>query len=116
MHVAFNAWSRRLGYEGPGDIAGLPLLALVATALGMATLPLLNAFSRARERAADAYALNVTGLSEPFISAMEKLGRQNLTETQPHPLVEAVFHSHPSIEKRVAFARAWARDTRPVGT
>lgn len=115
IHVAFNAWSRRLGYEGPGDIAGLPLLALVVTALGMATLPLLNAFSRARERAADLYALRVTGLSEPFISAMEKLGRQNLTEIRPHPIVEAVFHSHPSVERRVAFARAWADKTGPAG-
>jgi STE24 endopeptidase len=113
LHVAFDAWSGPLGFEGPGDIAGLPLLGLVAIALGAAALPLVNTFSRARERAADAFALRATGMAESFISAMEKLGRQNLSETRPHPLIEAVFHSHPSIEKRVAFARAWVAEMTP---
>ena len=74
-----------------------------------AVLPAANGYSRRRERAADAFALRMTECPEIFVSAMEKLGRQNLAQRQPNPVIEFLFHSHPSIAKRVAFARAWRR-------
>ena len=40
-----------------------------------------------------------------FISSMEKLAELNLAERQPHPWIEFIFHSHPSIEKRIALAQ-----------
>jgi Zn-dependent protease with chaperone function len=42
---------------------------------------------------------------EAFISSMEKLGWQNLAEPRPNRLIEFVFYSHPSVEKRLALAR-----------
>ena len=41
----------------------------------------------------------------PFISSMEKLAELNLAERQPHPWIEFIFHSHPSIQKRIDFAQ-----------
>jgi Zn-dependent protease with chaperone function len=39
---------------------------------------------------------------------MQKLADQNLAEREPNQVIEMLFHSHPSIGKRVAAAEAWA--------
>jgi STE24 endopeptidase len=57
------------------------------------------------ERQADAYALRAIPSKSAFISGMEKLAALNLAERQPHPWIEFLFHSHPSIEKRIAAAQ-----------
>jgi STE24 endopeptidase len=57
------------------------------------------------ERQADTYALKAIPSRAPFISSMEKLAELNLAERQPHPWIEFIFHSHPSIQKRIAFAQ-----------
>jgi STE24 endopeptidase len=93
------------GFAGLADFANLPLLMLVGTALSFAALPMANAFSRHRERAADRFALKMTRDRKAFISSMEKLGWQNLAEPRPNRLIEFVFYSHPSVEKRLALAR-----------
>jgi len=106
LHYAVD----RLGmFETLSDFANLPLLALVSTALSLVALPALNAFSRYNERQADRYAFESIDRIEPFISSMNKLADQNLAERKPSKLVEALFHSHPSISRRVAAAEAWAR-------
>jgi STE24 endopeptidase len=93
------------GFQGAADFANLPLLALVSTALSLVLLPAVNAYSRALERQADAYALGAIPSRSAFISSMEKLAGLNLAESRPHPWIEFIFHSHPSIEKRIASAQ-----------
>jgi STE24 endopeptidase len=94
-----------LGLNGPADPAGLPMLALALTALGLLTTPLVAAWSRRLEREADRVALDVSGAPNAFIAAMERLGRLNLAERQPGRLRELLFATHPSIASRIAFAR-----------
>jgi len=98
-------------FETLSDFANLPLLALVFTLLGFLLMPALNAYSRYNERQADRYAFQSISSIEPFISSMNKLAGQNLAERTPSPLVEAIFHSNPSISRRVAAAQAWAAKT-----
>ena len=95
-----------LGFEGVADIAGLPLFALVMGAYGLVTMPLGNAYSRWRERRADAYALQATAKGEAFASALARLANQNLAEADPEPWVEFLLYSHPALSKRIAFARS----------
>ena len=90
------------------DFANLPLIVLVATVLGFLLMPALNAISRSHERQADRYAWENTPAIEPFITSMQKLADQNLAEREPNQVIEMLFHSHPSIGKRVAAAEAWA--------
>jgi len=90
------------------DFANLPLLALVSAVMSFLLMPAMNAFSRFNERQADRYCFSAVPSVAPFISAMRKLGEQNLAEQQPSRFVEWFFHSHPSIAKRVAAAQAWA--------
>jgi STE24 endopeptidase len=105
IHRTLGWLSPHFGFRGPEDFANLPLLALVTMGLSLVLLPVVNAHSRAMERQADAYALRAIPSRDAFVSSMEKLAELNLAERQPHPWIEFVFHGHPSIEKRIAFAR-----------
>lgn len=96
------------GFRGAADFANLPLLALITTALSLMLLPAVNSYSRAMERQADAYALYAIPSPAPFISSMEKLAELNLAERQPSAWIEFLFHSHPSIQKRIAFAEKYS--------
>lgn len=96
-------------FEELSDFANLPLLALTATALSLLLMPALNAYSRYNERQADRYAFESIASVDPFISSMNKLAQQNLAERTPSKWVEALFHSHPAISKRVTAAEAWSR-------
>lgn len=108
MHRILAWLGPHFGFQGPADFANLPLLALVITALSLVLLPAVNAYSRALERQADAYALRSIPSPAPFISSMEKLAELNLAERQPNPWIEFIFYSHPSIQKRIAFAQKFA--------
>jgi STE24 endopeptidase len=95
------------GLSSVDDIAGLPLLVLTGGAVSLALVPLVHALSRAHERRADRYALNLTGNPDAFMSAIRRLSRQNLAEERPSRLVEILFCSHPPVAERLEAARAW---------
>ncbi len=75
----------------------------------MIAAPLVNALSRRHERRADAYALRLTARPTAFVSAMRRLGAQNLAEPQPSRTVQWLFHSHPPIEERIEQALRFDR-------
>ncbi|HZD93430.1 MAG TPA: M48 family metalloprotease, partial [Candidatus Sulfotelmatobacter sp.] len=100
-------------FQHLSDFANLPLLALVASGLSLLLMPALNAYSRFTERQADLYCWKSVTNVAPYITAMEKLAKQNLSESHPSRLVELLFHSHPPISKRIAAAEAWAKSHRP---
>lgn len=111
LWVADQALSRlatQLGLLGKSDMAGLPLLVLTAGAVSVMFMPVANALSRAYERRADRYALEVTRNAPAFVSAMKRLGAQNLAEERPSRLVQYLFYSHPPMTARVEAARQWA--------
>jgi STE24 endopeptidase len=100
---------RRAGLDperGVGDVAALPALALLVSAVSLVLSPLQNAWSRrVVEHAADRYALELTRDPDAFASAMEKLGRMNLADPAPPALVKYLLYSHPPIAERIAYAR-----------
>ncbi|MHB2153372.1 M48 family metallopeptidase [Calditrichota bacterium GD2] len=100
-HLIYRDLLTRMGFTGPADLAALPLIAIILTVYMLLVSPLSNALSRHYERQADLYALRHSGNPRAFASALLKLSEQNLSDKQPHPLVEFFFHSHPSIQKRV---------------
>jgi len=106
-HAALVGAGPRLGLRSMADLAGLPLLLLVAGLVWLLTMPLANAWSRRHERRADRYALDLTANPEAFISAMKRLGAQNLADDHPSRLVEWLFHSHPPLPQRIQAAREW---------
>jgi STE24 endopeptidase len=95
------------GFEGIADIAAFPLFMLVIGAYGLVTMPLGNAFSRWRERRADAYALKATGKGQAYASALTRLANQNLAEVDPEPWVVLLLYSHPALRQRIVMAESW---------
>jgi STE24 endopeptidase len=96
------------GLQNVGDPAGIPVLLMVAGGLGILVRPVMNAVSRAHERRADRYALRLTRNPAAFLSAMRRLGQQNLAEENPSKLVQAFFYTHPPIKDRLRVAQEWA--------
>jgi STE24 endopeptidase len=108
--AVLTAWSGSFGAEGKADVATLPLLLLTMGAVSLVLMPLRNALSRSHERRADRFALTMTRNLEAFVTAMKRLAAQNLAEEEPSPIVEALFHSHPSISARISAARSFKLD------
>ncbi len=96
-------------FENIADIAALPLLTLVIGLFSMLTMPLLNAYSRWRERKADQFSLEITHKTQAFISAMSRLANQNLAEIDPEPWVVFFLYSHPPIRDRIAMASSFSK-------
>ncbi|MBI3314264.1 MAG: M48 family metallopeptidase [Candidatus Omnitrophica bacterium] len=88
-------------------ISTMPVLFLVFYAFSLILMPVQNGFARWIERAADRFALKAFPYKEVFISCMEKLGRVNLADPDPHPLYEWFFYDHPAISKRIRMAEEW---------
>ena len=93
--------------RGVADVAGLPLLLLASGAVALVTLPVAHAMSRAYERSADRFALALTRNPGAFISAMRRLGAQNLAEEHPSKIVQFLFYSHPPVRERIEAAQAF---------
>lgn len=108
LGVMLGALWPRFGLVAPWDIRGLPMLLLVVGMVYVVVAPLLNALSRHNERRADRYALHLTQRSDAFVSAMRRLGAQNLVEESPSRMAIWLFHTHPPIEERIAAARTVA--------
>jgi Zn-dependent protease with chaperone function len=108
--LALQAFWRPLALARPSDVAGLPLVVLAGGALMLCATPVLNLLSRHHERRADRYAIALTERPAAFVSAMRRLGTQNLAESNPSPLALWLFHSHPPVEQRISDARAFSSD------
>jgi STE24 endopeptidase len=109
--AAVERFGAAAGASGPGDLAALPVLILAAGLVSLILTPLGNAWSRYNERRADRFALTLTGRPAAFISAMRRLGQQNLAEERPPAAVFWFFHTHPTIDERIAAAKAFSRST-----
>ena len=108
--LVLRAAGDALALRGLSDPAALPVLLLIGGAWSLLLMPLVNAVSRAQERAADRYALTTTRNVDAFVTAMKRLSQQNLAEEYPSPLVRWLFYSHPPIRERIDAARAFARE------
>jgi STE24 endopeptidase len=107
--LGLTRFAGSFGLTGKGDVAALPLLLLAAGAVSLALMPVANAVSRMHERRADRYALEMTRNVPAFVSAMKRLGAQNLAEEHPSRLVQILFYTHPPINARIHAAEAWAK-------
>lgn len=108
LFITAKLYEASLGYFGftsISEISALPLLFFYLSIYGLITTPISNIQSRKYEWEADTFALQTTKDKGAFISAMEKLADQNLADKTPNRIIEYLFHSHPSLEKRIQFAK-----------
>lgn len=106
LPVVLRRTRGRTGVHSLADSHSMPLVSLLASVFGLATMPLLNAYVRSTERAADRYALRATGNPDGFIGAMRQLQRTNLADPDPPAIVRILMHSHPTIGERIRWAES----------
>src|SRR6266536_521884 len=83
-----------------GDPNRVPLVLLIGLWLALTSLPALTALSRRWERAADRYALQLTGDRAAYETAFRRLAQTNLTDLDPPRLLYLMLFTHPTPPER----------------
>jgi STE24 endopeptidase len=95
-----------LGSRAPlASPTGLPVVMVTVSFLSLLALPLVNAVIRHGETQADLYSLETVGLPDAIATALVKTAEYRYP--RPNPAQEALFYSHPSVERRVRMAMEW---------
>ncbi len=100
--------------DGAVSPAMLPALTLAAGLVSAPLGPIGARLSRAMERRADEFSLQLAGAPEAFISFERRVALQNLADLEPRWLARQLA-SHPPTDERIGAALAVARDAAPGG-
>jgi STE24 endopeptidase len=95
----------RWGISDLGDVAVLPLAALLFSTYFFLLTPILNTVVRTQEMEADRFGLNAARQPDGFAQAALKLSEYRKME--PTPLEEWLFYDHPSGATRIRTAMQW---------
>jgi STE24 endopeptidase len=103
LYIVFKIYNYiTLAYNySPAQLEALPYLGLIFFIYGVVSDPLGNLVSRYFEYQADHFAVVSTHNNENYKNVLKKLADLNLVDETPHPWVEFLFHSHPSIINRI---------------
>jgi STE24 endopeptidase len=110
---AVDRWGARWGVRGIADPAGLPLLALIFSAVFFVLTPVINTAVRVTEREADAFSINTSREPDAFAKVALKLGEYR--KLDPTPMEEFIFFDHPSGRARIRMAMDWKAANLPCG-
>jgi Zn-dependent protease with chaperone function len=105
-------FSQRFGFDRLSDIASLPLLILLGTAVSFVATPVVLALSRYQEHEADRFALELTRNNRAAATTFVRLQEENLSVPRPGLLYMLWRGSHPSLGDRIEFAnryRPWEK-------
>jgi STE24 endopeptidase len=89
--------------------AALPALALAATLVSAPVGIVGNRLSRAMERRADEFSLQLAGAPDAFVSFERAIALQNVADLEPPGWVTRLLSTHPPTVERIGAAVAWAR-------
>ena len=104
-YLLFKTGLSFFGFDQIYDIAAFALLALILMLMGLLFMPIQNCFLRYLEKQADMFALGHIQNRHSFISAITKLGNQNLSDPSPGRWEELLLYDHPPISKRLSYTR-----------
>lgn len=113
---AVSRASRALASHGgvePASPAGVALVIAACACAVMISQPAANAFSRAVELRADAFALNVTRDPAAAIALERRLTIQNLGRPEPPMLLQFLLGTHPTPMQRIGMALGYADQASP---
>ena len=109
----FPVFARAFGNGATlADPRGLPVVLFMVSLFLVLATPARNALSRISETEADRYSLETANLPDALATALVKTAEYR--DPRPHPLQEALFYTHPSVERRVLAAMQW-KASNPMG-
>ena len=106
-----GAFVLMLATRGRGGMAApeaVPLALVVVAVLQLVTAPAANVVTRRIEAEADWMALQVTRDPEALEGVMAAFTETSLSDPDPPAWIHLMTGTHPTLEERVAMARAWA--------
>lgn len=106
-NLIFLRLHNTFGYEHFYDYESLVLIYFIMSVLNLFILPISNAFTRKLEKDADVFALKAAENPNAFISMMQKLAHQNLSDVDPGKFYEIILYNHPPISRRIALAESF---------
>lgn len=109
---AVRHWGPRTQTASAGDLASLPVLMLILTALLFVASPLYCGISRHYEHQADQYGLElsygvVPNPNAAMVGAFRVLAKADLADPDPNPFIRFWIFTHPPLEKRIRFAQRY---------
>jgi STE24 endopeptidase len=105
LNWSLGRWGEKWQIHGVGDLAVLPLAALLGSIFFFVLTPLQNTVARTIEHEADMYGLNASRQPDGFAQAAIHLGEYR--KMSPGPLEEWIFFDHPSGRRRIHDAMTW---------
>jgi STE24 endopeptidase len=92
-----------------GTPGALPALALAASAVALPMGLIANRLSRAVERRADAFSLELSDAPEAFVSFERRIAVQNVADLDPPRVVSALLSTHPPTGEWIGAALAYQK-------
>ena len=106
LNRLFAPTARALGSDARlEEPRGLPVFAVVGSVLGLLVTPITNTLTRVGETEADRYSLETVNEPDALATALVKTAEYRYP--RPSALQEALFYTHPSVEKRALMAMEW---------
>ena len=102
---ALGRWGDKWRAHAAGDLAALPLLALLISSYFFVLTPINNTYSRVQEYEADIFGLNAA--RQPDAEAEVDLKLADYRKLDPGPIEEFLFYDHPSGRTRIYAAMRW---------
>jgi len=105
INFALARWGTKWDIRGIGDVAVLPLAAIVFSLFLFLTTPINNTVTRTMEFEADMYGLNAAQQPDGEANIDMMLGEYR--KLDPGPIEEFIFYDHPSGRTRITAAMRW---------
>lgn len=105
INYALARWGTAWDIRGIGDVAVLPLAAIVFSLFFFIATPVNNTITRTMEYEADMYGLNAAQQPDGEANIDMMLGEYR--KLDPGPLEEFIFYDHPSGRTRITAAMRW---------
>jgi STE24 endopeptidase len=102
---ALGRWGDKWKANAAGDLAALPLFALLISSYFFVLTPINNIYSRVAEYEADIFGLNAA--RQPDAEAEVDLKLVDYRKLDPGPIEEFLFYDHPSGRTRIYAAMRW---------
>lgn len=111
LNAGLARWGESWGIRGVGDLAVLPLAALLLASFSFVLTPVDNTITRAMEYEADLYGINAS--QQPDGEAEVDLMLGEYRKLDPGPIEEFIFFDHPSGRTRITAAMRWKAEHTP---